>query len=589
MNVIGSSEWIIDSGATQHMTFKRNNLEDYVEFKKPTVVNLGDNRSILAHGKGTYRVTAVVDDKLQKIALRDVLYLPELDKNLLSVHAMIKLGAVVSFENDVCKITRNSKLLAVGVIRGKLYVLKILEDQVNIASEELESDLFLWHCRLGHLGMDNVIKIANGNMVKGIGHLSSESKPFCEGCVMGKQHRCPYPKGISYRATEPFELIHSDVCGPMPESSIGGSRYYVTFIDDFTRYTFVYFLKNKSQVLEKFKGFHNYAKNVSGKGIKVIRTDNGGEYCSKEFESFLKENGIVHQLTVPYNPAQNGVAERMNRTVMESARAMMSHSNLPNQFWVEAVNTSVYIRNRCPTSALDGVTPYECLFKQKPDVGNLHVFGCVSYVHIPDGQRTKLEGKSRKSIFVGYPEGTKGYKFYDPSSRKFFRSRDVVFQERKFYDFESKQSVSSDDHEDVKDVPVSINAPVAGNSDDEDPERAPGDENANAGNMQDMNRNNQVGATFEENFMEEVRQVGEKRVKRPPARYVEECHVTSNLTADNVDEPSNVHEAVPGEYSSEWKSAMESEYNSLLENNTWDLVPPPENKNVIGAVSRCTK
>ena len=583
MNVIGSSEWIIDSGATQHMTFKRNNLEDYVEFKKPTVVNLGDNRSILAYGKGTYRVTAVVDDKLQKIALRDVLYLPELDKNLLSVCAMIKLGAVVSFENDVCKITRNSKLLAVGVIRGKLYVLKILEDQVNIASEELESDLFLWHCRLGHLGMDNVIKIANGNMVKGIGHLSSESKPFCEGCVMGKQHRCPYPKGISYRATEPFELIHSDVCGPMPESSIGGSRYYVTFIDDFTRYTFVYFLKNKSQVLEKFKDFHNYAKNVSGKGIKVIRTDNGGEYCSKEFESFLKENGIVHQLTVPYNPAQNGVAERMNRTVMESARAMMSHSNLPNQFWAEAVNTSVYICNRCPTSALDGVTPYECLFKQKPDVGNLHVFGCVSYVHIPDGQRTKLEGKSRKSIFVGYPEGTKGYKFYDPSSRKFFRSRDVVFQERKFYDFESKQSVSSDDHEDVKDVPVSINAPVAGNSDDEDPERAPGDENANAGNMQDMNRNNQVGATFEENFMEEVRQVGEKRVKRPPARYVEECHVTSNLTADNVDEPSNVHEAVTGEYSSEWKSAMESEYNSLLENNTWDLVPPPENKNVIGS------
>ena len=580
MNVIGKSEWIIDSGATQHMTFMRNNLEDYVEFKNPSVVNLGDNRSILAYGKGTYRVTAVVDGKLQKIALRDVLYLPELDKNLLSVCAMVKLGAVVSFENDLCKITRNSKLLAVGVIRGKLYVLKIMEDQVNIANEELESDLFLWHCRLGHLGMDNVIKIANGNMVKGIGHLSSENKPFCEGRVMGKQHRCPYPKGTSYRATEPFELIHSDVCGPMSESSIGGSRYYVTFIDDFTKYTVVYFLKNKSQVLEKFKDFHSYAKNVSGKGIKVIRTDNGGEYCSKEFDSFLKDNGIVHQLTVPYNPAQNGVAERMNRTVMESARAMMSHSNLPNQFWAEAVNTSVYIRNRCPTSALDGVTPYECLFKQKPDVGNLHVFGCVSYVHIPDDQRTKLEMKSRKSIFVGYPEGTKGYKLYDPSSRKFIRSRDVIFQERKFYDFGNKQSVSCYDHKDVKDVPVAIDAPVAGNSDDEDPERAPDDENANAGNMQDMN---QVGATYEENFMEGVRQVGEKRVRRPPARYVEECHVTSNLTADNIDEPSNVHEAVTGEYSSEWKSDVESEYNSLLENNTWDLVPPPENKNVVGS------
>ena len=125
--------------------------EDYIEFKQPSVVNLGDNCSIFAYGKGTYHIKAGVNGKLEKIALRDVLYLPELDKNLLSVRAMVKLGAVVSFENDLCKITRNSKLLAVSVFRGKLYVLKIMEDRVNIASEELESDLFLWHCRLGHL------------------------------------------------------------------------------------------------------------------------------------------------------------------------------------------------------------------------------------------------------------------------------------------------------------------------------------------------------------------------------------------------------------------------------------------------------
>ena len=346
--------------------------------------------------------------------------------------------------------------MAVGLLRVKLYVLKIMEDQVNIASEELESDLFLWHCRLGHLGMDNVIKIANGNMVKGIGHLSLESKPFCEGCVMGKQHRCPYRKGISYRATEPFELMmcvdHSDVCGPMSESSIGGSRYYVTFIDDSTRDTFVYFLKNKSQVLEKFKDFHSYATNASGKGVKTTHTDNGGEYCSKEFEMFLKENGIVHQLT-----------------------------------------------------------------------------------------------KSRKSIFI------------DTLKEQKVTNCLIRVLERKFHDFGNKQSVSYD-HANDKDVPVAI--------DNENSERAPDDENVNAGNIQDMNRNNQVGATYEENFLEEVGQVGEKRVRRPPARYVEECHVTSSLTADNIDEPSNVHEATTGEYSSEWKSAMESEYNSLLENDT---------------------
>ena len=165
---------------------------------------------------------------------------------------------------------------------------------MNIASEELETNLYLWHCHLGHLGTDNVIKLTDVNMVKGIGQVSKDSKPFCEGCVMGKQHCCPYPKGVSYHATEPFELILSDVCG---------SCYYVTFIDDFTRYTCVYFLKNKSDVLEKFKDFHNYAVNVTGKRIKVVRTENGGEYCSKEFESFFKENVILHQLTVRYNPA----------------------------------------------------------------------------------------------------------------------------------------------------------------------------------------------------------------------------------------------------------------------------------------------
>ena len=277
----------------QHMTFQRNNLEDYVEFKEPSVVNLGDNRFILAYGKGTYRVKAVVCGKLQKIALHDVLYVSKLDKSLLSVCVMVKYGAAVSFENDLCKITHNSELLAVGVIRGKLYVLKIMEDQVNIASEELESDPFLWHCHLGHLGMDNIIKVANWNMVKRIGHLSSESKPFCEGCVMGKHHHFPYPKGISHPATEPFELIRCDVCGPMSESSIGASHYYVTFIDDFTRYTFVYFLNNKSQVLETFKDFHSYAMNVSGKEIKVIRTDNGGECQIISFPKNMHKSDFI--------------------------------------------------------------------------------------------------------------------------------------------------------------------------------------------------------------------------------------------------------------------------------------------------------
>ena len=125
---------------------------------------------------------------------------------------------------------------------------------------------------------------------------------------------------------------------------------------------------------------------------------------------------------------------------------MLSHARMPNEFWAEAVNTSVYVRNRSPTTALNNITPYECLFKKKPDLSNLRVFGCVTYTHIPNNQRKKLDEKSRKSIFVGYPEGVKGFKMYDLTSHKFIRSRDVIFREKEFHDFDNGNSLNSEDN-----------------------------------------------------------------------------------------------------------------------------------------------
>ena len=351
------------------MTYEKDQLFNYVEFKQPCTVNLGDDRSISAYGKGTYRIVADLGDRVQNISLRDVLYLPDLEKNLLSVRAMVKLGANVEFVSDECKITRNGKLLAVGEMHGKLYMLKIvMSEHINMAKKDY--NLKLWHYRYGHRGMDSVTKLMKDDMVVGMDN-TTDKDTVCEGCIMGKQHRTKYPKGKAQRATEPFELVHSDVCGPMSVNSIGGSRYFVTSTDDYTRYTYIYFVKHKNEVLAKFKEFVNMVKNCTGKNVKTFRTDNGGEYCSKEFESFLKDEGIVHQLTVPYNPAQNGVSERKNRTLVESARSMMSHGKIPVKFWAEAMNTVVYLRNRSPTTSLEGMTSYECLFGQKPDVSNL--------------------------------------------------------------------------------------------------------------------------------------------------------------------------------------------------------------------------
>ena len=197
------------------MTFERNRLSNHVECKKPCSVHLGDNRSILAYGKGTYHVKADVESHTQKISLQEVLHLPELEKNLLSVHAMVKCGATVTFKDNKCEISRNSKILAMGEIQGKLYTLKIVEEHVKVAKQQLNTDRYLWHCRLGHLGMNNVNKLIDENMVSGMNGVSdAKENQFCEACTKGKQHHCPNPKTADYCASEPFELVHSDVCGP---------------------------------------------------------------------------------------------------------------------------------------------------------------------------------------------------------------------------------------------------------------------------------------------------------------------------------------------------------------------------------------
>ena len=194
------------------------------------------------------------------------------------------------------------------------------------------------------------------------------------------------------RSTRKLQLVHSDVCGPMQTESFGGQKYFVTFIDDYSRCCAVYLMRNKSEVLEKFKEFEASATNESNQRIGTLRTDNGGEYVAHEFEAYLKSKGIKHELTVPYSPEQNGVAERMNRTLVESTPAMIAHAGLSNTYWAEAVVTAAYIRNRSPTVAIkEDVTPYEKWYERKPSIAHLKVFGCVAYAHIPDSQRQKLD------------------------------------------------------------------------------------------------------------------------------------------------------------------------------------------------------
>jgi hypothetical protein len=160
--------------------------------------------------------------------------------------------------------------------------------------------------------------------------------------------------------------------------------------------------------------FKALVENQTEKKIKVLRADNGGELCGNEFKEFCKKCGIARQKTNPYTPQQNGVAKRINRTLMEKERSMLSGAVLEQEFWAEAMSTACYLVNRSPSSALDDTTPHEVWSGKKPSLQHLRVFGCDAYVHVPKENRSKLDYKAEKCIFIGYKDGVKGYKLWNP-------------------------------------------------------------------------------------------------------------------------------------------------------------------------------
>jgi transposase InsO family protein len=239
------------------------------------------------------------------------------------------------------------------------------------------------------------------------------------------------PKQANWRASVKLELVHSDICGPIKPESNAKNRYFITFTDDFTRRTWVYFLKEKSGAFDVFKRFKALVERESNCLIQCLRTDRGGEFTSTAFNDFCSEQGIKRQLTAAYTPQQNGVSERKNRTLLNMVRSMLSDMNVPKEFWPDAVKWATYVLNRSPTLAVKDMTPEEAWSGQKPSVHHFRVFGCLAHVHVHDVHRKKLDSKSITCVNLGVSEESKAYKIYDPVNDKVFISRDVVFDESK--------------------------------------------------------------------------------------------------------------------------------------------------------------
>ena len=291
------------------------------------------------------------------------------------------------------------------------------------------------HARMGHLNPRAVQTMLDKGMVLGLTAPSAGSPADidqCAGCLAGKAHRRPFPVQSSHRATQPLQLVHSDVCGPIQTDSDGkksAKRYIITFIDDYSRFTWIAITSDKTgkTALEQFVRYKAWGERYTGFSVKTLRTDGGGEYIHDQFNTYLLTMGIERQVTVARTPQQNGVAERANRTIMEAARAMLRAAGLPLSFWEYAVMAAVYLRNRSPTKALTDATPYEAW---RGDKSHLRVFDCRAYMHVDKTKRSKLQPRSIPVVFVGYAAEAKAWLVYDPvSSKKTHLSRDVTFHE----------------------------------------------------------------------------------------------------------------------------------------------------------------
>src|SRR3954468_18008392 len=410
-----------------------------------------------------------------------------------------------------------------------------------------DSATYLWHCCLGHIGVKRMKKLHADGLL--------ESLDACEPSLMGKMTKTPF-SGTMERVTDLLEIIHTDVCSPMSVEARGGYRYFLTFTDDLSRYGYIYLMKHKSETFEKFKEFQSEVENHRSKKIKFLRSDRGGEYLSYEFGLHLKQCGIVSQLTPPGTPQRNGVSERRNRTLHDMVRSMMSLTDLPLSFWGYALETAAFTLNRTPSKSVE-TTPYELWFGKKPKLSFLKVWGCDAYVK--KLQPEKLEPKSEKCVFIGYPKETVGYTFYLRSEGKIFVAKNGSFLEKEFLAKEVSgrkveldevlplENQSSTAQENVHVVPTPIQEEV--NDDDQDTsDQAP----------------------------TELRR--STRTRSAPKWYGNP--VLEIMLLDNA-EPLNYEEAMAGPDSDKWLEAMKSEIESMYENEVWTLTDLPNDRRAI--------
>ena len=402
VNFIGSNtkEWWVDTGATRHVCSDKKMFSSYQTIDNGEQLFMGNSFSSKVEGQGKV-VLKMTSGK--ELTLNDVLHVPEIQKNLVSGSLLSKKGFKLVFVSDNFILTKNGMYVGKGYMSNGLFkmnVMTVVPPIKNINKNSTSSAYMLessnvWHGRLGHVNYDTLRRLIN---MECLPNFKIDPNHKCEICVESKLTRTSF-QSIE-RSSEPLELIHSDICDLKFIQTRGGKKYFLTLIDDCTRYYYVYLLRSKDEALEMFQHFKNEVENQLDRKIKVIRSDRGGEY-EAPFGEFCSQHGIIHQTTAPYSPQQNGVAERKNKTLKEMMNALLLSFGLPQNLWGEAILSSNYILNRIPHKKTNK-SPYELWKGRRPSYKYLKVWGCLAKVAVPIPKKVKIGPKTVDCVFIGY-------------------------------------------------------------------------------------------------------------------------------------------------------------------------------------------
>ena len=448
----------------------------------------------------------------------------------------------------------------------------------------------LWHRRLGHVSERGLQELGKQKLLCGD---KVEQLPFCDHCVMGKARRVRFNTGQRWTKGT-LDYVHSDLWGPSSTESLSGARYFMSLIDDHSRKVWTFILKSKDQAFSTFRDWKTMVETQTGRKVKRLRTDNGLEYCSTEFDSFCKQHGIVRHKTTVGTPQQNGMAERFNRTLLERVRCMLINASLPRVFWAEAVATAIYLINRCPSGAIQMKTPEEMWTGRPADYSRLRVFGCTAYAHI---RQDKLEPRAEKCIFLGYPEGVKGYRLWrvDSGQKRGIISRDVVFNEHEMGYAKNTETVQSVEPSQTE-VSVEVEQSGSVGSGDRvireqtvedhtaDDIQADVDQTVEDDEIQDDHQTEPDRQDLSDYMLTRDR---EPRQIKVPTRFADDASLFTYayVAASEIleEEPKTVREVRASKDHKKWWSAMEEEMKSLHANNTWTLVPKPKGAKIVGS------